>query len=254
MLNEQTRERLYAMKLHGMAAAYEEQCTHPRMAELSFDERLGMLVDRQWTWREDRALQTRLRQAALKLPGCVEDIDLRTPRGLTRGQLDQLATSQWVRYHQNVIITGPTGTGKTYVACALGQKACRDGYRVRYFVAAKLFRLIAAGHADGSFMRLSEQLQKTALLIIDDWGMETLTDAQYRDFLEILDDRHGSGATMMTSQFPVNVWHDTIGNPTVADAILDRLLPNAHRIEVRGESLRARHTEGPPSARGEEDA
>jgi DNA replication protein DnaC len=254
MLTEQTRERLYAMKLHGMATAYEEQNLQVRSGELSFDERLAMLVDRQWTWREDRALQGRLRQAKFKVGACVEDLDLRTPRGLTRAQLDQLATSQWVRYHQNVLITGPTGTGKTYLACALGQKACRDGYRVRYFVAAKLFRLMAAGHADGSYMRLLEQLQKTALLIIDDWGMETLTDAQYRDLLETLDDRHGSGATLITSQFPVSVWHDTIGNPTVADAILDRLLPNAHQIELRGGSLRARRTEGPPSARGEEEA
>ena len=195
MLNEQTKGKLYAMKLNGMATAYEEQCQQPRMAELSFDERLGLLVDRQWTWREERALQTRLQHAKFKLSACVEDLDFHTTaRGLKRAQFEQLASSQWVGYHQSVIITGPTGTGKTFLACALGQKACRDGHRVRYFVASKLFRQLAAAHADGSFMRLSSQLQKTALLIVDDWGMEKLQEAQYRDFLEILDDRQGCGA------------------------------------------------------------
>jgi len=241
MLNEQTKGKLYAMKLNGMAMAYEEQCQQPRMAELSFDERLGLLVDRQWTWREERALQTRLQHAKFKLSACVEDLDFHTTaRGLKRAQFEQLASSQWVGYHQSVIITGPTGTGKTFLACALGQKACRDGHRVRYFVASKLFRQLAAAHADGSFMRLSSQLQKTALLIVDDWGMEKLQEAQYHDFLEILDDRQGGGATLITSQFPLNLWHDTIGNPTVADAILDRLLHNAHRIELQGSSMRTR--------------
>jgi len=238
MLNEQTKSKLYAMKLNGMATAYEEQCQQPRTAELSFDERLGMLVDRQWTWREDRALKTRLQHAKFKLSACIEDLDFQTGYGLKRAQVEQLASSQWVGYHQSVIVTGPTGTGKTFLACALGQKACRDGYRVRYYVAAKLFRQLAAAHADGSFARLSGQLQKTALLIVDDWGMEKLQEPQYRDFLEILDDRQGCGATLMTSQFPLKLWHDTMGNPTVADAILDRLLHNAHRIELKGPSRR----------------
>jgi DNA replication protein DnaC len=242
MLHEQTRSKLYAMKLNGMATAYEEQGQQPRMAELSFEERLGLLVDRQWTWREDRALKTRLQQAKFKLQACIEDVDFRAARGLKRAQIEQLANSQWVGYHQNVIVTGSTGTGKTYLACALGQKACRDGHRVRYFVAAKLFRQLAAAHADGSFMRLSSQLQKTAVLIVDDWGMEKLQDGQYRDFLEILDDRQGCGATVITSQFPVKLWHETIGNPTVADAILDRLVHNAHRIELEGETLRGRRS------------
>jgi DNA replication protein DnaC len=210
------------------------------MAELSFDERFGLLVDRQWLWREDRSLKTRLRHAKFKFPACIEDVDYQSARGLKRTQLDHLVDSQWVGYHQNVIVTGPTGTGKTFLACALGQKACRDGYRVRYFVASKLFRLLSAAHADGSFLKLSGQLQKTALLIIDDWGMEKLQEAQYRDFLEILDDRQGSGATLITSQFPLKLWHDTIGNPTVADAILDRLVHHAHHIEMKGESMRTR--------------
>ena len=154
------------------------------------------------------------------------------------GRDKALADSRWIEHHQNVIVTGPTGTGKTFLACALGQKVCRDGHRVRYFVAAKLFRALAAAHADGSYLRLSTQLQKTELLIIDDWGLEKLQENQYRDFLELLDDRQGSGATLLTSQFPIKLWHDTIGNPTVADAILDRLIHNAHRLELKGDSMR----------------
>jgi DNA replication protein DnaC len=238
MLNEQTMTKLYAMKLNGLAEGYEQQRQQPQMAELSFDERFGMLVDRQWRWREERALKSRLRQANFKLPACIEDVDYRACRGLKRTQIDQLSSSEWVGYHQNLILTGPTGTGKSFLACALGQKACRDGYRVRYYVAAKLFRELTRAHADGSFMGLSGKLLRTDLLVIDDWGMETLKESEYRDFLEVLDDRHGSGATLITSQFPTELWHDAMGNPTVADAILDRLVHNAHRIELKGESLR----------------
>lgn len=240
MLNEQTMEKLYAMKLNGMANGYDEQRHQAEMADLSFDERFAMLVDRQWCWSEQRALTTRIRTAKFKLEGCIEDLDYRTSRGLKRGQIDQISSSDWVNFHQNVIITGPTGTGKTYVACALGHKACRDGYRVRYYVAKKLFYELSQSHADGSFMRLSKKLLRTNLLIVDDWGMETVAETQYRDFLELLDDRHGSGATLITSQFPTKHWHDTIGNPTVADAILDRIVHNAHNIELRGPSMRGR--------------
>ena len=226
------------MKLNGLAAGYEEQRQQPRMADLSFDERFGLLVDRQWRWREDRSLKTRLHNAKFKLQACIEDVDYRTSRGLKRAQVDQLSSSEWVRFHQNVLLTGPTGTGKSFLACALGQKACRDGYRVRYYVAAKLFRELTQAHADGSFTSLSSALLKADLLLIDDWGLETLKESQYRDFLELLDDRQGSGATLITSQFPTKLWHDTIGNPTVADAILDRLFHNAHRIELKGGTLR----------------
>ena len=238
MLSEQTVTTLYAMKLNGMAEAYKEQQHETQVADLAFDDRFAMLVDRQCIWRDDRALQTRLKNARLKLPALVEDIDYQASRGLKRSQIEQLATSEWIRYHQNCIITGPTGTGKTFLACAIAQKAARDSARVRYYVAAKLFRELANAHADGSYGRLGTKLQKTELLVIDDWGMETLKAAQYRDFLEVLDDRHGSGSTLLTSQFPVNLWHDTIGNPTLADAILDRLIHNAYRIELSGESMR----------------
>jgi len=238
MLNEQTMSLLYAMKLHGMAEGYEQQRQQPKMAELSFDDRFGMLVDRQFRWREERALATRLRNAKFKVQACIEDVNYRASRGLKRAQIDQLSSSEWVGYHQNLILTGETGTGKTWLACALGQKACRDGYRVRYYVAVKLFRQLRAAHLDGSFERLSAKLTKTDLLLIDDWGMETLKESEYRDFLEILDDRQGSGSTLITSQFEPDLWHDTIGNPTVADAILDRLVHNAHHIKLGGPSIR----------------
>jgi len=240
MLNDHTMTQLHDMKLHGMADAYEEQRQRPQMAEIDFNERFGMLVDRQWHWREERALTSRLRSAQFKLPACMEDIDYRTSRGLKRATMDQLRSGEWIGYHQNAILTGPTGTGKTYLACAVGNNACRAGYRVRYYVTTKLFRLLRHAHADGSYMRLTNRLAKTDLLIIDDWGMETLKDSEYRDFLELLDDRQGTGATLITSQFPINLWHDTIGNPTVADAILDRLIHNAHKIDLKGESMRKR--------------
>ncbi len=238
MLNNQTITQLHDMKLNGMAAAYEEQRQQPQIADISFDDRLGMLVDRQWQWREERALSTRIRIAKFKLQACMEDIDYRTSRGLKREVVDSLRSGDWINYHQNIILTGSTGTGKSFLACAIGQNACRSGYKVRYFVAAKLFRLLRSSHADGSYMRLTDRLSKTDLLIIDDWGMETLKAVEYRDFLEILDDRQSKGSTLITSQFPINLWHDTIGNPTVADAILDRLIHNSHKIELKGESMR----------------
>lgn len=240
MLNDQTMTQLYDMKLHGMADGYEEQLQQPQVAELAFDERFGMLVDRQWRWREERALTSRLRTAQFRIPACMEDIDYRARRGLKRATMDGLRSGEWIGFHQNVILTGPTGTGKTFLACALGTNACRAGYRVKYFVAAKLFRMLRRAHADGSYMRLTGRWTKTDLIIVDDWGMESFKASEYRDFLEILDDRQGEGSTLITSQFPIELWHDTIGNPTVADAILDRLVHNAHKIQLEGESMRRR--------------
>lgn len=238
MLNEPTMSKLYEMKLNGMAEAYEEQRRQSRLTELSFEERFAMLVERQWIWKENRALARRLAHAKLKQPACIEDLDFRKTRGLKRSQVNQLAGCDWVTYHQNVTITGPTGCGKTYVACALAQKACREGYRTVYFYAPKLFRALSMAHADGSIAKLLAKLARAEVLVVDDWGIPKITEQQYRDFLEILDDRHGLGATVMTSQFAVDDWHQTIPDPTVADAILDRIVHGAHRIELAGESMR----------------
>jgi DNA replication protein DnaC len=240
MLNEPTMTKLYEMKLNGMAEAYEEQRSSSTISELSFDERFAMLVERQWIWKENRSLMTRLTYAGLKQSACVEDMDFRDCRGLKRSQIDQLSTGDWVTQHQNVIVTGPTGCGKTFVACALAHKACRAGNRVLYFYAPKLFRALTTAAADGSLPNLLKKIAKAPVLVVDDWGMAKIEERQYREFLEILDDRHGAGSTLMTSQFPVNSWHEAIPDPTVADAILDRLIHNAHRIELKGDSMRKR--------------
>jgi len=244
MLNAPTLTKLYALKLNGMAEAYEEQRGQARMGELSFEERFGLLVERQWLWKENRALATRLAYAQFKLPACLEDVDYREGRGLKRTVIEHLATGDWVTYHQNVIVTGSTGTGKTFLACALAHTACRAGHRALYCYGPKLFRDLALAHADGSLAKLLKKLAKAQVLVLDDCGLAKLDPQGYRDFLEILDDRQGRGATLVTSQFPVNTWHETIADPTVADAILDRLIHNAHRIELKGESLRKRKTKG----------
>jgi len=238
MLNQQTLTKLYAMKLNGLADAYEEQRVQSSIADLSFEDRFAMLVERQWTWKENRALATRLAYAKLKRHACIEDLDFRASRGLKRAVIDQLATCDWVQYHQNCIITGPTGTGKTFIACALAHKACREGYRSVYLYTPKLFRELTMAHADGSLSRLLKKIAKAHLLVIDDWGLAKGTEQQYRDVLEIIDDRHGSASALITSQFPVSAWHEAIPDPTVADALLDRLVHNTYRIELSGESMR----------------
>ena len=238
MLNEPTMTKMLTMKLNGMVAALEEQRKTADMATWSFEDRLALLVERQWLWKENRALSTRLKYARLRQPACLEDIDYRHHRGLQRSVIDHLAGSDWVQYAQNCLITGPTGVGKSYLACALAQKACRDGYRPLYFYAPKLFRDLLAGQADGSLPALLKKLAKARLLVIDDWGLEKAAPAQYRDFLEILDDRQGVASTLITSQFPPARWHELVGDATVADAILDRLIHGSHRIDLKGESMR----------------
>jgi DNA replication protein DnaC len=238
MLNEPTMTKMLAMKLNGMVEALEEQRKTADMATWSFEDRMALLVERQWLWRENRALSTRLKYAKLRQPACLEDIDYRHHRGLQRSVIDHLAGSDWIQYAQNCLITGPTGVGKSYLACALAQKACRDGYRTLYFYAPRLFRDLLAGQADGSLPALLKKLAKAHLLVIDDWGLEKAAPAQYRDFLEILDDRQGVASTLITSQFPPARWHELIGDATVADAILDRLIHGSHRIDLKGESMR----------------
>jgi DNA replication protein DnaC len=239
MLYQQTIEKLHALKLTGFANALEEQRRSQSAADLTFEERLGLLVERQWLWRENRSLKTRLRQARLKVQACVEDLDYRASRGLGRDVLEQMAAAEWVANRRCCLITGPAGAGKTYLACALAQRACRDGFRTIYYQAQKLFRELATARCDGSLSRLLAKITRAHLLVIDDLGLEKAGPDDYRDLLELIDDRHGTGATIMTSQYPVSAWHDLIGNATVADALLDRLVHGAYRIDFTGsESMR----------------
>ncbi len=239
MLTQPTIENLIAMRLRGMAEAFREQQESADSQRLSFEERLGLLIDRQWNWRQNRALERRLRQGRLQGAACVEDIDYRTPRGLDRQQVRALtAESAWVREHQNLFLTGPTGIGKTWLARAVAQKACRDGYTALFQKAAELFRSLATARADGSHSKLLYHLGRVDLLIVDDWAMAPMTEAERRDFLEICDTRYQARSTLLTSQLPVANWHAQIGDPSIADSILDRLVHNAHRIELKGESLR----------------
>jgi len=231
-------DQLMALRLEGMAQALEEQRRQADISQLDFEERFALLVERQWLWRENRSLAARLHHAQLKVSASLEDIDYRHPRGLKRAQIEQLRASQWVAQHRNCLITGPTGSGKTYLACALAQQACRDGHRVCYYYAPKLFRELQNAQVDGSLLKLLKRLNRAALIVIDDFGLAAVAGKQYRDLLEILDDRQGTGSTLITSQFPVDQWHEVINDATVADAILDRLVHNAYRLELNGESLR----------------
>lgn len=239
MLTQPTIEKLCAMRLRGMAEAFREQQQDADTQRLSFEERLGLLIDRQWNWRENRALERRLRNARLQGNACVEDIDFRTPRGLDRQLLRSLtAESAWVREHQNLFLIGPTGIGKTWLARAIGQKACRDGYTGLFIKASELFGDLNMARADGSHRKLLYRLGRVDVLIVDDWAMAPLADLERRDFLDICDERYQARSTLLTSQLPVSAWHAQIGDPTVADSILDRLVHNAHRIELNGESMR----------------
>jgi DNA replication protein DnaC len=248
MLTQPTIEKLIALRLRGMVEAFREQQESPGAQQLSFEERLGLLIDRQWNWRQNRALERRLRNGRLQGPACIEDIDFRTARGLDRPLLRSLTQeSAWVSAHQNLFLLGPTGIGKTWLARAFAQKACRDGYTALFLKAAELFRNLATARADGSHSKLLYQLGRVELLIVDDWAMAPLSDPERRDFLEICDARYQARSTLLTSQLPVASWHSQIGDPTLADSILDRLVHNAHRIELQGESLRKKR--GPETSK-----
>jgi DNA replication protein DnaC len=247
MLLEPTLHRLRELRLTGMVAALEEQQGLPEVQSLTFEDRLALLVDREATVREDRRLTRLLRQARLRLPGSVEDLDFRSPRGLDRSVVLRLASSDWVRRAQVVLITGATGTGKTFLACALAQAACRQGLSSRYFRLSRLLEELALARGDGSYPKLMERLQKTELLALDDYGLAVLTDAERRDLLEVLEDRTGRRATLLTSQLPFEHWHDVVGDATLADAILDRVVHHAHRITLKGGSMRKKKPEADSS-------
>jgi DNA replication protein DnaC len=205
---------------------------------LSFEERLALMVDREQSYRDNNKITRLLKAAKLKLQASPQDIDYSHPRGLNRSQFAELLSSRWIHQHHNVLITGPTGCGKTYLGCVLATQACQHGLSVRYFRASRLLESLSIAHGDGRFARLIQQLAKTDLLVLDDWGLEKLTLTQRNDLLEIMEDRHGSRSTLITSQVPINQWHKSIGDATLADAILDRLLHNSHKLKLKGESMR----------------
>ena len=239
MLVQPTLEHLYAMRLNGMAEAFRRQLEDPGAVELAFEERFALLVESQWTWKQSRALTRRLALAKLKQQACLEDIDFRHPRGLQRARwMSVVHESGWVRRKQNVVLTGPTGVGKTYLACALAQQACRDGYGALYTRAPQLFRDLQAARAEGALTRLLAKLERVDVLVVDDFAIAPMKELERRDFLDLCDDRYRLRSTVLTSQLAADRWHELVGDPTVADSILDRMVHNAYRFELRGESLR----------------
>lgn len=237
MLNQPTLERLRMLKLTGMAEAFKEQLERPQ-PELDFESRLGLLIDREWYLRENRRLNRRLTQAKLQQTACVEDIDFKHPRGLDKAAIQELARGQWLGQHLNLLITGPTGCGKTYLACALLHKGCLLGFTARYYRLPRLWHELKVAKANGSYANWLTQLAKIDLVLLDDWGLITPDEEQRRDLLEILDDRYQRKSTIITSQLPTTHWHEHLNDATLADAILDRLLHNAIKLELKGESLR----------------
>lgn len=239
MMNHHTLELLKTLRLDGMARAFEEQLTQPVFAELTFEERFGMLLDREMTWRDNKRRDRLLKQAKLKFTqACLEDVDYRASRGLDKRLIVTLASSDWIRHTQSILISGATGTGKTWLACALGQQACRHGFSAHYLRVPRLIETLRTAHADGSLGKRLAQLARFDLLILDDWGLTPLDTQARHDLLEVIDDRIGMCSTLITSQLPIDHWHGWINDPTLADAILDRLVHQSHRITLKGDSLR----------------
>jgi len=253
MLNHPTFDQLKAMKLDGMADAFAELSSQDAAREMSHAEWLGLLLDRESAKRTTKRYKMRLRGARLRHANAsVEDIDYRTPRKLDKALMQQLATCRWIADKRNLLITGPCGIGKTWLCCALGQKACRDNYTVAYKRVPRLFAELDMAHGDGSFPKVFRGLIRCDLLILDDWGPDRLTPSARRDLMEIVEDRYGTAATLITSQLPVETWHNVIGEPTLADAILDRIVHNSYRLELDGPSLRKTMCGADTKARKEE--
>lgn len=241
MLNEPTLQKLQALRLGPMADAWQSQKSDSTASSLSFDERFAMLVDAEYHARDNRRLARLLKDAELRIPNaCLEDVD--ASRGVDRAMLRQLATCTWIGEHLNVLVTGPTGVGKSYLASALGQAACRRGMRVLYRRVTRLFDDLALARADGSYARLLARLAKTDVLVLDDLGLGTPNESQRHDLLEVMEDRYGRSSTVITSQLPIAKWHEWIGDPTVADAVLDRIVHNAYKLDLRGSSKRKEKT------------
>jgi len=238
MLIQETMDKLRAMKLSGMAEELKRQLENPKYQELSFEERLGHLVEQEWLNREERRFARRLKEAKLRQKATVKEIDFHIPRNLNKSLILELSTCNWIKQKHNLIITGPTGVGKTYLACALGYRACVEGYRVRYYRLPMLLSELALSRGDGSYLKLIKALYKVQLLILDDWGLNQLTKIEALDLLEVIESRHQISSTLVVSQVPVELWHKLIGDGTVADAILDRLVHNSYRVEMKGESMR----------------
>ena len=238
MLIEQTLETLRALKLNGMLKALEQQLTQSECHPLSFEERIGLIIDREFMDRRNRKITDLLRKAKLRQLACIEDLDYTQARGLDKSRMVSLINSDFIRHHHNVLITGPTGCGKSWIACALGQHACRQGFSVRYLRVPRLLEELRIAHADGSYTKVLNNLAKVDLLILDDFGIDQLAQAERRDLLEMIEDRHQLKSTLITSQLAVKHWHDYLADPTVADAILDRLLHHAYQLELKGASMR----------------
>ena len=248
MLTQPTLDRMNAMKMFFMVDAFQRQLATTQSSALSFEERLGLLIDAEWSGREQRKLDQRLRTARLRHSASLEDVDFKAHRGLSRDLVLALGRGDWLRERQNLLITGPTGVGKSYLACAFAERACRSGFTALYLRAPRLYQELAVSRGDGSYGRLLARLTRTQLLIIDDWGLAPLKDQERRDLLEVVEDRYERASTLITSQLPIKAWHEVIGDATLADAICDRLVHCAHRLELKGPSLR--EAKARPAAKG----